>query len=193
MDFQVSFFCTVEGQRALESLGSFSANVEMLQAGRTDFIISQADSLLTHACSFGDLQIMPYKSFLDYTKAGCRISLGIAIDFTKSNGMPSSSHSLHNWDYEKNEYVAAVKTVCETLLSYDATEKVTLLGYGAKPDSSHEAVSHCFALNGDLQSPEVEGLSGILSAYEEALSRVKMAGPTCFEPLLRYTMERVEK
>jgi hypothetical protein len=37
-------------------------------------------------------------SFLDYLFGGCGLSLLVAIDYTASNGAPSTPHSLHYYD-----------------------------------------------------------------------------------------------
>jgi hypothetical protein len=44
-------------------------------------------------------------TFLDYVFGGCEISLGLAIDFTLSNGDPNDPKSLHFFDPAKNEYL----------------------------------------------------------------------------------------
>lgn len=41
-------------------------------------------------------------SFLEYVFGGCDIDLSIAIDFTLSNGQPSSPESLHYFDPARN-------------------------------------------------------------------------------------------
>jgi hypothetical protein len=53
-------------------------------------------------------------------------------------------------------------------------------------------VSHCFPLNGDAANPEVDGVEGILSAYENTMKRsdVVLSGPTCFTPMLNYACNR---
>lgn len=50
-------------------------------------------------------------SFLNYIFGGCEISLMIAIDFTLSNGPPEERDSLHHFDMNTNEYLAAIKSV----------------------------------------------------------------------------------
>lgn len=44
-------------------------------------------------------------SFLEYVFGGCDIDLSIAIDFTLSNGHPTSPESLHYFDLVKNQYL----------------------------------------------------------------------------------------
>ena len=43
-------------------------------------------------------------------------------------------------------------------------------GFGAKlPSSPDTAASHCFALNGDIFYPEVNGMQGVLNNYFASL------------------------
>ena len=45
-------------------------------------------------------------------------------------------------------------------------------------------MSHCFALNGDIFDPEVDGLEGVVEAYKNALKNVNLYGPTNFAPII---------
>ena len=44
--------------------------------------------------------------------------------------------------------------------------------------------SHCFALNGNILSPECNQLKGVLSAYYNSLQKVELYGPTNFSEIL---------
>ena len=46
--------------------------------------------------------------------------------------------------------------------------------------------SHCFAMNGDIFNPEVEGIEGILSVYRNAIRKCSFYGPTNFAEFLSY-------
>jgi len=43
-------------------------------------------------------EILKRPTFIDYLFGGCNLSLGIAIDFTSSNGDPTHPMSLHNYN-----------------------------------------------------------------------------------------------
>jgi hypothetical protein len=76
----------------------------------------------------------------------------IAIDFTGSNGMPTSPSSLHYMDaYKPNQYQMAIKAVSDILLNYDSDKRIPSYGFGAKtPFQGYlGGVSHCFPLSGD--------------------------------------------
>ena len=115
--------------------------------------------------TFSKLELTERHSFLEYVFGGCEIGLNIAIDFTGSNGDPKKPSSLHYMhDMERNEYLKAVKSVGNILQYYDSDKQVPALGYGASiPNQT--GTSHCFALNGNIFDPEVDGIDGVLEAY----------------------------
>ncbi len=52
--------------------------------------------------------------------------------------------------------------------------------------------SHCFALNGVPAAPCVQGVQGILDAYEKALLNVGLSGPTNFSPVISAVTQAVQ-
>lgn len=54
-------------------------------------------------------------NFLEYVFGGCNINLSIAVDFTLSNGDPNHPGSLHSKDFNRNEYMQALKGVGDIL------------------------------------------------------------------------------
>lgn len=59
------------------------------------------------------------------------------------------------------------------------------------PPSSNRA-SHCFALNGDIFDPEVDGLDGVIESYKNALKNVNLYGPTNFAPIIELINDMAE-
>jgi hypothetical protein len=53
--------------------------------------------------------------------------------------------------------------------------------------------SHCFALNGDIFDPEVDGLDGVISAYKSSLKNVNLYGPTNFAPIVEMVCDMAEE
>ncbi|CAD8159167.1 unnamed protein product [Paramecium octaurelia] len=139
------------------------------------------------------LQMGDQHTFIDYLKGGDQINLIIAIDFTGSNGEPSSPHSLHYNDPEHlNQYQNALKQVAEILLNYDYDKKVPLYGFGgvpSLPNYKKTSVEQCFPLNGNQSDPEVFGLDGIMSTYSNALNHINLSGPTIFGPVIENALE----
>ena len=100
-------------------------------------------------------ELKPRISFMDYIFGGCQIALTVAIDYTGSNGDQSNPRSLHSHS-ANNQYLPALRAVCDILQYYDSDKLIPMYGFGAKlPNSS---VMHSFAVNGDAYKPEVFGL-----------------------------------
>ncbi|KAF9292378.1 Copine-8 [Mortierella alpina] len=124
-------------------------------------------------------------SFLDYLAGGIPLNLIVAIDFTQSNGDPRHPQSLHYKNPSgENDYTRAIRSVGNILQCYDTDKKFPVYGFGGKVNGQ---VSHCFALNGNPQFPEVDGVDGILAAYWHALQFAELYGPTNFSPVINQT------
>ncbi|XP_071692312.1 protein BONZAI 1-like [Rutidosis leptorrhynchoides] len=126
-----------------------------------------------------------HHTFLDYFFGGCEMNFMVAIDFTASNGNPRLPDSLHYIDYSgrPNAYQKAIQDVGGVLQFYDHDKQFPAWGFGARPIDG--PVSHCFNLNGSSGTVStVAGIQGIMTAYEQALSNVSLAGPTLFGPVI---------
>lgn len=95
--------------------------------------------------SVGSLQLTQVKKDLEYSLAeylqgGIQINLNIGIDFTASNGNPSSSGSLHYFDPKKpdklNQYQQAILAIGNILLNYDDDKLVPFLHFRFLPMDS---------------------------------------------------------
>jgi len=93
----------------------------------------------------------------------------------------------------KNEYLHAIKAVGEILQYYDSKKHIPVFGYGATVPPAVNRASHCFALNGDIFNPEVDGLEGVTAAYKSALQNVNLYGPTNFAPTLEMICDMAEQ
>jgi len=126
------------------------------------------------------MHVAPRHSFLDYVQAGCRISFMVAIDFTASNGEPHQPSSLHHLRTGfLNPYQQAISAVGEVLQFYDDDRRFPAWGFGgALPNKK---VQHCFQLS---TREHVTGVEGIHAAYEQALRRYRLAGPTLFNEVI---------
>lgn len=139
------------------------------------------------------LEITQRPTFLEYIFGGCEIGLTVAIDFTGSNGDPSRPNSLHyKGDLERNEYLKAIKSVGNILQYYDTDKQIPVLGYGAVIRGVSNDTSHCFAVNGNIFDPEVDGIDGVVEAYTNAIKNVGLSGPTNFAPIMELVNEMTE-
>ena len=106
-------------------------------------------------------------SFLDYLGGGLEVSLLVAVDFTASNGNPNDPSSLH-FGGKMNEYEMAIRSIGDILSYYDSDKLFPSYGFGAKLPGN--IISHCFALNGNPNNPNSQGVDGILRDYRQALN-----------------------
>jgi hypothetical protein len=130
-------------------------------------------------------------SFLEYLTGGLSLSLTVAVDFTGSNGNPSSPSSLHFLDPRPgaplNPYAAAIASVGAVVGPYDTDGGFAAFGFGGSVDGGR-TTSHCFPLSLNPAAIEVPGVQGLLSAYANALRFVGLSGPTLFSPIIRQAM-----
>ncbi|KAD6796284.1 hypothetical protein R6Q59_019911 [Mikania micrantha] len=128
-------------------------------------------------------------SFLDYISSGFELNFMVAVDFTASNGDPRSPSSLHyiNYSGRLNAYQQAIMEVGEVIQVYDYDKRFPAWGFGGRIYNG--SVSHCFNLNGNAGSFEVEGVHGIMDAYRNALHTVSLHGPTLFGQVINQAAE----
>ncbi|GAB1285854.1 Copine-1 [Apodemus speciosus] len=150
-------------------------------------------------------------SFLDYVMGGCQINFTVGVDFTGSNGDPSSPDSLHYLSPTGvNEYLTALWSVGSVVQDYDTDKLFPAFGFGAQVPPNWQ-VSHEFALNFNPSNPycavldrshswpdcsrthsstkagfEHQGIQGIVDAYRQALPQVRLYGPTNFAPIINH-------
>ncbi|XP_046386200.1 copine-8-like [Ischnura elegans] len=124
-------------------------------------------------------------TFLDYMKGGVNIHCTFAIDFTGSNGEPTSPNSLHYISSVPNPYEIAIHSVGNIIKDYDSNKQFPVLGFGARvpPDGN---VSHEFFVNMTTDNPYCNGIEGVLSAYRNCVPRVQLYGPTNFSPVIHH-------
>ena len=67
---------------------------------------------------------------------------------------------------------------------YDTDKMFPLFGFGGIPTyMGATQVSHCFNLNGQ-PSPEVPGISGVFTTYQNSIRNTTLSGPTYFAQVL---------
>ncbi|XP_022609792.1 copine-1-like isoform X5 [Seriola dumerili] len=131
-------------------------------------------------------QVVKEYTFLDYIMGGCQINFTIAIDFTGSNGDPSSPQSLHYINPEGyNEYLTAIWAVGKVIQDYDSNKMFPVFGFGAQVPPSWQ-VSHEFPINFNPANPFCAGIEGVVEAYQKCLPKLKLWGPTNFSPIIKH-------
>lgn len=90
-----------------------------------------------------------------------------------------------------NQYQQVICAIAHVLENYDDDKSFPVFGFGAL--LSNAVTSHCFPLNGNEENPYCNGVQGVFDAYSNALSVVKLSGPTNFSPVIRKVIEMTRK
>ena len=124
-------------------------------------------------------------TFIDYLSKGMQINLDIAIDYTASNN--ENQISLHNLDSRyPNDYEKAIESCGSIIAFYDYDQLFPVYGFGGIPSTNNnfnKQVSHCFNIN-FKSDPNIKGINNIIKTYRESLSKVTLAAPTFFAPVI---------
>lgn len=105
-------------------------------------------------------EVVQVPNFIDYLKSGLQLNLVVAIDFTGSNGSPSSMNSLHYIGPNPTQYQQVLRGIWEIIENYDSDKSIPAFGFGAKPHFpglNENSVNHCFPLTGDYNFIEISG------------------------------------
>ena len=163
-----------------------------LREGTVEFEVTKGKRRSDELAKLQGVNFHKRNTFLEYIFGGCEIQLSVAIDFTLSNGDPRERESLHYFDMKRNEYLNAIKSVGNILQYYDSDKQIPVFGFGATVPPSVNRASHCFALNGDIFDPEVDGIDGVIQAYQSTLKNVNLYGPTNFAPIIELVNDMAE-
>jgi hypothetical protein len=134
----------------------------------------------TLVCTHASFQAEP--SFLDYIMGGTEVNFMVAIDFTASNR--GGNQDLHFISQYPNEYQQAIQRVGDVLEFYDNDKLFPTWGFGGVVQPGGRA-EHCFNLVAGGPNAAAPGVQGIMNAYNEAVQKVQLSGPTIFSEVLR--------
>lgn len=151
---------SVHSSRDNQELNSVKVTINDMLNGK---LRHTAGANATFAIEQFEVRIVP--SFVDYLRSGWAISLVCAIDYTGSNGTPTSPSSLHFLG-PGNQYESALGMVGSIVEPYDADKSFPVFGFGGIPrHMGINGTSHCFALNGNPANPEIFGIANIIETY----------------------------
>lgn len=163
-------------------LGKVFSSVEKIQGGERRLDTADSGGGFTGSINITNFSQEPVFDFLDYLRHGVQLNLAVAIDFTGSNGSPSSPSSLHYLGGgAPNQYQTAIERVGRIIVAYDNDKQIPTFGFGAQVKSKY---SDCFAVNFNEASPYVESWEGVLQAYSNCVPKVELYGPTNFAPVI---------
>ena len=174
-------------------IGYCSFNIKKLKSNLSNDKIELLEIKSENNGKLGILEIIyscrKIINFEHYIKNG-QINLDIAIDYTESNGLPSSKSSLHYIKAEGgNDYEKAIKSCGKIIANYDYDQLFPVYGFGGIPPNSNK-VSHCFNINFD-ENPEIQTVENIIKKYKESLDKVTFSGPTNFAPVIKKVMSEI--
>ena len=129
-------------------------------------------------------------SFIDYLQSGVQIGLGIAIDFTGSNGHPRDPNTLHYISQGvPNGYERAIMSCGNIVAYYDYDQLFPVYGFGAVVPGGTQA-SMCFHLNMQ-QDPHIYTINEVIKAYHNIVFQLTFSGPTYFSAILEKTITMI--
>ncbi|EFO93889.1 CRE-GEM-4 protein [Caenorhabditis remanei] len=132
-------------------------------------------------------------TFLDFISGGTQLDFSVAVDFTASNGNPSTPSSLHYMaSGVPNQYEIALRAVLSICQHYNSSKTFEAYGFGAKLPG-HHLVSAVFPLDLQSKNSSVVGINGVMHAYRHALQNVSLYGPTNFSPIIEQVAKKAQK
>ncbi|CAJ0928508.1 unnamed protein product, partial [Mesorhabditis belari] len=141
-------------------------------------------------------------SYFDLLNQGLNVHVGVAIDFTASNGDPTQPESLHFiHPHHPNSYTKIMLKTLPSIVGHARDNRITAIGFGAKIGHAHQ-MSNCFPLDSSqidvfLRNPSeanfhVTGFDGLLNCYRRIRLEVMPFAPTEFADSI-YHMSKFAK
>ncbi|KAL4234128.1 Copine-4 [Mactra antiquata] len=138
------------------------------------------------------IQVKKVATFLEYIYGGMQINFTVGVDFTGSNGDPTSPQSLHYINpYQPNDYMQAIQAVGAVCQDYDTDKMFPALGFGAKIPPENK-LSFEFAMNFNPTNPYCAGVPGIIQAYQNCVPQISLWGPTNVSPIIYHVARFAE-
>ena len=85
-----------------------------------------------------------------------------------------------------------INSVGQLLQFYNTDKMINLFGFGGAIPPYDKKGAHCFAMNGNIFNPRVDGIEGVIAHYKQCLSNVNLYKPTLFAPMLEQVNQMVE-
>ena len=180
--------------------GNFSLNDLLLNTSNNNTteieLINAYNQMISGRCLINHYQKKKLSFAEKLAKNKMKINLEIAIDYTRSNGLPYDRNSKHYLDpFGFNDYENAIKSCTEILAPYDADQLFPVYGFGGIPKYLngiyYNKLSHCFNINFE-QNAEIYGRDNILNFYRESFKNVELSGNTQFSYVLKKVMSNIK-
>ena len=129
------------------------------------------------------------KTFLSYLFNNLKITLGIGIDFTRSNGIPSELDSLHNISKGiPNNYEKIILSLGKILSQYNPSKNFPVFGFGAFIDLKS---NDCFNINFQID-PNINTIEKVIEEYHKCINKIEFSGPTNVFPILNRFVNKIK-
>ena len=157
--FSLNELCNNDRQARIRFDLSTAAGVDIHSAVTTvaDLEAGKTTVNANNGCTavFDEFTVFERPTFIDYLRSGWQVGMTVAIDYTQSNGNPSDRNSLHFLG-PNNQYESALINVGSVIEPYDFDKNFPVFGFGGMPrHMGINAVSHCFAVNGNAAGPNI--------------------------------------
>ena len=125
------------------------------------------------------------RTFLDIINEGMKISLAIAIDFSKSN------QDLHKINTNKmNRYEEAIKYCGDIVACYDNEQLFPVWGLGA--DNIPGKFNRMFFPISFKDNPNIHKIDSVLKEYRNCLNKISFSESVEFSPVIKQFIKRIE-
>ena len=144
-------------------------------------------------------KIESHPTFISYLRSGINIGLTIGIDFTGSNGHYKDPPSLHYLGGGLNNYESAIRSCGDIVSAYDKEQSFPVFAFGfnfINPSLNNfdgKYTDFNYPINCNTENPAIKYIDGVLQEYRNFITKIHLAGPTYFSPMINDLIFEVER
>ena len=143
-------------------------------------------------------KIESHPTFISYLRSGINIGLTIGIDFTGSNGHYKDPPSLHYLGGGLNNYESAIRSCGDIVSAYDKEQSFPVFAFGfnfineSLNNFEGKYTDFNYPINCNTENPAIKYIDGVLQEYRNFITKIHLAGPTYFSPMINDLIFEVE-
>ena len=144
-------------------------------------------------------KIEHHPTFISYLRSGINIKLTIGIDFTGSNGHYKDPPSLHYLGRGLNNYESAIRSCGDIVSAYDKEQSFPVFAFGFNfidkilNNFDGRYTDFNYPINCNIDNPSIKYIDGVLREYRNFITKINLAGPTYFSPMINDLIMEVDK
>ena len=144
-------------------------------------------------------KIESHPTFISYLRSGINIGLTIGIDFTGSNGHYKDPPSLHYLGGGLNNYESAIRSCGDIVSAYDKEQSFPVFAFGfnfineSLNNFDGKYTDFNYPINCNTENPAIKYIDGVLQEYRNFITKIHLAGPTYFSPMINDLIFEVER